>query len=344
MKKLIFAFILTLGTTTLFGQTLTLAPTSGPAAGGTTVTITGPLGGCPIVPPCPAPTVRFGNSAPITATEVSGNEVTVRTPAHEAGTVDVTVTTRNGQAVVLNDAFTFVANTYAGWERVLIPLAVQNVAGNFNSLWTSEISGYNAGTTAIHLEDCITAACTVPPNPNPPLAPKQSRYFGFQNRIDAPAAIMWIPINELGELRLSARFRDTSRQAQSLGSELPIVYESDLRTGPLHILDIPTDPRYRVNLRVYDLDARANNTITIRSIAMSGPETMSMGPIPVNVVEEAVSEYYGYAQVAIDSIVGTSHYPSVRIEVTPSNASTRLWGFVTVTNNETQQTTVISPQ
>ena len=344
MKKLIFGLILILGSTTLFGQSLTLTPTSGPAAGGTTVTITGALGGCPIVPPCPAPTVRFGNSTPITATEVSGNEVTVRTPAHEAGTVDVLVTTRNGQTITLADAFTFVATAYSGWERVMIPVAVQNIAGNFNSLWTSEIAAYNAGPANIHMEDCIVQACTVPPNPQPPLAPNQARYIGFSNRMDAPAAILWVPVNEIGDLRLSARFRDLSRQDQSLGAELPIVRESQLRTGTLHILDIPTDPRYRVNLRVYDLDARASNTITIRSLPMAGVETQSMGPIPIAITEEAVSEHYGFAQVALDSIVSTSRFPKVRIEVTPSNPSTRLWGFVTVTNNETQQTVVISPQ
>ena len=344
MKKLIFASIITLSTTALFGQTLTLSPTSGAAAGGTTVTITGTLGGCPIVPPCPAPTVRFGNSTPITATEVSGNEVTVRTPPHEAGTVDVFVTTRNGQTIVLDEAFTFVANTYAGWERIMIPVAVQSIGGNFNSIWTSEIAAYNAGTEPIHMEPCILAACTVPPNPSAPLPPNQARSLRFRNRFDAPATIMWVPVNEVAGLRLSARFRDTTGDDQSLGSELPVVRESELGAGTLHILDVPTDPRYRVNLRVYDLDAKANNSITIRSISMVGSETKSMGPVSIAIVEEEVSEHYGYAQVAIDSIVGTSQFPSVRLEVTPSNPTTRLWGFVTVTNNITQETTVISPQ
>lgn len=35
-------------------QSITISPTSGPAVGGTTVTLTGALGGCPIVPPCNA--------------------------------------------------------------------------------------------------------------------------------------------------------------------------------------------------------------------------------------------------------------------------------------------------
>jgi hypothetical protein len=345
MRKLTFSLLLLLASQALFAQqSITVSPTSGPAVGGTTVTLTGALGGCPIVPPCNAPTVRFGNSVAITATEISGTQVSVVTPAHEPGTVDLIVTTRNGQTITLANAFTFVANTHANWERVIIPVAVKSLAGNFGSLWTTDIAAFNAGNSQIHLEDCIAGTCVGPSN-NPPLAPGQARYFNFQYLFDAPAAIVWVPQTEIGGLRLSARFRDLSRQAETFGSELPIVRESEIGTGTLHILDIPTDERFRVNLRVYDIDARRNNSISVRVISMNGEESLALtAPVAMHIAEEQVDELYGYAQVSLDSVIATSRFPTVRIEVTASDPATRLWGFVSVTNNETQQTTIVSPQ
>lgn len=346
MRKLTFSILLLLSAHALFAQqSITISPTSGPAAGGTTVTLTGALGGCPIVPPCNAPTVRFGNSVALTATEISGSQVSVTTPAHEPGTVDVIVTLRNGQTVTLANAFTFVANAYANWERVLIPVAVKNLAGNFGSLWSTDIAVYNASNAQIHIEDCIPEACSVPPTQNPPLGTGTTRYLNYQYLFDAPAAIVWVPKAEVGGLHFSARFRDILRQEQTFGSELPIVRESEIGTGPLHILDIPTDRRFRVNLRVYDLDARRNNNISVRVISMNGEESLSLSaPVAMHISEEQESELYGYAQVSLDSLIATSRFPAVRIEVSASDPATRLWGFVSVTNNDTQQTTIVSPQ
>jgi Matrixin/IPT/TIG domain len=76
----------------------TVDPSSGPAAGGTVVTVSGPSA-------VGITSVEF-DGVPGTDVEViSKNEVVATTPAHAAGTVDVTV---NGGAITLNNAFTYV--------------------------------------------------------------------------------------------------------------------------------------------------------------------------------------------------------------------------------------------
>src|SRR5207244_577357 len=53
-------------------------------------------------------------------------------------------------------------------------------------------------------------------------------------------------------LDFASRIRDTSRQAQTAGTEVPVVRERDFR-GQLRFLNVPTDTRYRVTLRLWSL-------------------------------------------------------------------------------------------
>jgi hypothetical protein len=80
-----------------------LTPSSGPAAGGTSVVIagTGFTG---------ATAVNFGATAATTFTVNNANQITATAPAHAAGTVDVSVTTVGGtSANTANDDYTYVA-------------------------------------------------------------------------------------------------------------------------------------------------------------------------------------------------------------------------------------------
>lgn len=75
-------------------------PASGPAAGGTTVTITGKnLRG--------VTEVTFGGTAGTSPTVVNETTVTVVTPAKSAGAYDVVVTDDSGASAPLTNGFTF---------------------------------------------------------------------------------------------------------------------------------------------------------------------------------------------------------------------------------------------
>lgn len=77
------------------------APTSGAAAGGTVVTLTG-------TNLDRVASVTFDGAAGGSLTEVSPTELTVTTPAHAAGAVDVVVTDDDGDATTYTDAYTYV--------------------------------------------------------------------------------------------------------------------------------------------------------------------------------------------------------------------------------------------
>ena len=78
-----------------------ISPTTGSTAGGTVVTVTGTgFTG--------ATTVKFGTVAGTSLTVNSSTKITIKSPAHAAGIVDVTVTTPGGtSAIVAGDKFTY---------------------------------------------------------------------------------------------------------------------------------------------------------------------------------------------------------------------------------------------
>src|SRR5712692_2418408 len=85
----------------------TVSPSSGPAAGGTAVTITGTnfVTGA---------TVTLGGTAATNVVVVSATQITATTPAHAAGAVKVVVTNQDTQAGSLTNGFTYVAAPTVG--------------------------------------------------------------------------------------------------------------------------------------------------------------------------------------------------------------------------------------
>ncbi len=83
-----------------------VAPNSGPAAGGTTVTITGANFQ-------PGVGVSFGGTASSQVSLVSATQLQAKTPAHAAGVVDVAVTNPDNQSATLARGFTYDAPTNA---------------------------------------------------------------------------------------------------------------------------------------------------------------------------------------------------------------------------------------
>ena len=92
-------------------QVTSVAPSSGPAGGGTTITITGQfLAG--------ATAVTVGGVACTNVVSVSSTQVTAVTPPGSVGTADVTVTCTKG-TVTLQGGYTFLPITVPAWATLL---------------------------------------------------------------------------------------------------------------------------------------------------------------------------------------------------------------------------------
>ncbi len=122
-----------------------VSPTSGPATGGTTVTITGMNLGT-----ASTATVDFG-AAPAAIISDTGNQIVATSPAGNSGTVNVTVTTMGGgiSAVTSSDQFTYgvVATQFFVTTAVSATLAGTAFDVTVNAVNASGVTAiYYAGT------------------------------------------------------------------------------------------------------------------------------------------------------------------------------------------------------
>lgn len=111
-----------------------ISPTSGSTVGGTSVTINGTnfQSGA---------TASFGGVAATNINVTSSTIITAVTPAHAAGTVNVTVTNPDGQSGTLPSAFTYVSSPPSSAEVVLYAAEAPVRAGNWNVVSDSSAAG-----------------------------------------------------------------------------------------------------------------------------------------------------------------------------------------------------------
>ncbi len=241
------------------------------------------------------------------------------------------------------------------FEKVLLPVVFQG-PGAHGSAWTTRIFAYNAGKERVASANpifegdpkcpaicgCSAASIIEPGHTNSVCV------TGFSD----PMGLIYYPLRSVADnVRFSARIFDVTRSAVNGGTEIPVVRERDFRTDRIVLVDVPTAPLFRLALRVYDPDQHDGGLVAMRITALD-----SQDPI----VESTITLSYPIRTILPDpfpnrpafAYVGdllTAHpelgrIASVKIELTPQTQGMRIWGFVTFTNNDTQQVTTISPQ
>ena len=241
--------------------------------------------------------------------------------------------------------------------RVLLPIYLeQPVAGAFGSSWISEFAVHNSAASPYLIEWCSPATpdsgCILNLFADEELTPAETqtrlpaRYPKPRNGT-VGAVVYFSPegTNPPAESTLSFALRvtDLSRSATSAGTELPVVRERDFRTATTNLLNVPTDPRFRLTLRLYEMSLdQASFSIRVLdqdSNAVLGERVVS---VATTAPQGALRFEPGYREVSdLGSLVAGSH---VRVEVSPLTAGSTFWTFISATNNDTQQITLVTPQ
>ncbi|MDQ3281574.1 MAG: IPT/TIG domain-containing protein [Acidobacteriota bacterium] len=285
-------------------------PSLGPTTGGTRVNITASPGGT--IPP----QITFGG-VPATDIEVIDNgHFRATTPPHAAGAVEVRVGRLASYTFRYYDPNDLPSQLF---ERVLIPV-VYNGPGAFNSEWRTEITVRNETTAPVELGRPVGSARVFTP-----LVPAQL------NVPNSNGVFLFVPREASATLRINALVRDISREAQDLGTEIPIARESDFASA-VGLLNIPVDTRFRRTLRIYTL---GEGETRARVITYSLDNGLT--------IDDRLVTFTGSRTIDLDNSLRLPTSGRVGIRVEKFNAP-NVWAFVTITNNETQHVTVVSPQ
>ncbi len=243
------------------------------------------------------------------------------------------------------------------YEKVLLPVvAPAPVPGAFGSSWITDFWMRNGGTVPIQvigyayhcfLPECIPLG-TPGLNPGATIRPGVAPIPGFQGQF------LLVPKGFGDQIAFGLRFRDVSREAQSWGTEIPVVREGEFRSDRVTLIDVPVTAGFRQVLRVYELDSANERDARVRvrayrlDTSLTEPES---SPSPV--LGEAIFQLafvpneFWPAYVAIpdlSAIAPLGDAQRIALEIEPVSPGLRIWAFATVVNNETQQATVITPQ
>ena len=336
--KSILAILFFAATTVSAQQSIVIqsvTPNSGPAAGGTVVTIkaTG-FAYCVICsPPLPPPEVLFGGiSVPVTV--IDENTLQVVTPPHLPGAVTLVIEQGvQAQRATLPNGFTFTGTIESAFERLLLPVFAGPVSGANDSVFitilrlanrsSSEnislfgIAPYCALSACIPF-DLFEAPYTVPHGTS--LDPGNFEYRG------RPGAFLYAPKSQ-PELIANLRVYDQSRSAFNFGTEMQVVRDREFSASPIKLLGMPLDPRFRNTLRVY-----AKEPTSVRVTFGNESHVVQLTP-GADLFEPAYGSYSTFP-------IGTG---TADVTIEPIG-SEPVWAFISVTNNDTQLITTISPQ
>jgi hypothetical protein len=323
-----------------------VTPNSSTVNGGIHVTIKGDgFAICPICSPPVPPVVTFGltPSSAVRLLDVQTLDVVV--PVHLPGTVDVNVLQFDGTATAPN-AFTFTGDVSDAFETILVPIFSPPVRGAFGSEFHTIVRAANKSDTFVTIYGIDTSCMIIDPPQYPSGQYTLTGMQELQLPTDCsqwPARFLYVPKTMASSLTLNDRVLDVSRSTLSNGTEIPIVRSARFTSNRIVLLGIPIDGRFRSTLRVYGMKPMTVD-VSVGGQQPRGVElkagadvfepaygTFSDFPIPVDPGSE------GTTSVTIDPP------PGPPIGVFPTPPGPPIWAFITVTNNQTQEITTITP-
>ena len=244
--------------------------------------------------------------------------------------------------------------------RILIPIYFeQPVPGAYGSLWQSQFAIHNSSLCPYTIESCSPLpdlGCQLVGSQDAVLVRDETQ-TALPGRYPKPAngvagAVVYIDgdvdpsqhcgtIDDVEDLSFQLRITDTSRSATNAGTEVPVVRESSFRTAPLQLLDVPADDRFRLVLRLFEMNLdRAGFTIRVFDQATNA--LLSRREVTTSTPPQGKARFQpGFAEI-VD--LTTPHVGFVRVEVAPQTRGAAFWSYVSVTNNDSQQVTLVTPQ
>ncbi|HKR62974.1 MAG TPA: hypothetical protein VJZ00_04515 [Thermoanaerobaculia bacterium] len=229
------------------------------------------------------------------------------------------------------------------YDRLLLSVAPGIVHCGYHSKFDTRLVVYNGNGKAVD-RVCTDEMCGG-------LAANTGTVVGGQDVPIPTPAFIYVPRSVAQGISMSlvVESSETSRPEERSYTELPVVRESDFREGTVQIVGVRLDDGFRKTLRIYGLNGLEYGRVRVRvyDIASSTPAweheyilwpqgTTNADGLPTAPSFNMECDLSGY--------VAPKYARPVRVELEPLTEGTRIWGFVSVTNNVTQNFYTVTPR
>lgn len=240
------------------------------------------------------------------------------------------------------------------YSTVLLPLDVGEKVGFNGSEWQTQLAIANTSDSSVAVENLrAPSGCGIDPCFGYSVPPHTTLYVDTQVDCGTGGCLGIVDSGRIRDVSFTLRTRDISRQRATWGVTVPVVRDDQLFDRVFSIVDVPNDAQFRATLRLYDTDPTTRPQARIRIYAVdptpfkaglpgASPDSLLMEFTPsftagVPSLVAAVSQTYVWGIPTLASAA------RLRIEIVPLDGRKEYWGFVSVTNNETQEVTVLTP-
>jgi hypothetical protein len=259
-------------------------------------------------------------------------------------------------AVTLMFSLTAVAADIS-YTRFLVPFYAPDAAGAHGSQWHVETWLHYSGDEPAYFAPvpfCFAPLCPfllVQLSPGYPALPV------WPESAVAPSGILFHAESRFSsKFVFESRIKDLTRQRDSAGTEIPVIREDRITNDPVFLLNVPRSDDFRILLRIYALPEVDAPEVEVRYYRLPDASTgagLNDDVVPLRDDRVQLRTYPpignfrllpSAAEVAnIESLRELAGYDAIWIEVVPVTPGLRLWAFVSLTNNTTQQVTVVTP-
>ncbi len=243
------------------------------------------------------------------------------------------------------------------YEKVLLPTVIsQPEAGAFGSLWTTTTTITNAAAVPVSVYPYKVGSGGVEPSPTP-LLPANTT-IQPKLAVDRPryrGTFLLVDRRHIDDVFITLRAQDLSRATMTFGTAVPVVRESAFSNGVLSMNDVPVGAVFRSTLRVYSLDSARPTRVRLsiygvtidpldfRTDTRIGSVDLALQDLSTILPENSITTP-GFLEVLNVEQIMPSTFTHLRVDVEPLDATTRISAFISVTHNDTQHITIITPR
>ncbi|HEV7767790.1 MAG TPA: hypothetical protein VGQ76_22495 [Thermoanaerobaculia bacterium] len=237
------------------------------------------------------------------------------------------------------------------WDRLLAPFAATEIHGANGSLWKTEIS---AVIESDHYPELGPIACG--PVEDPCSFPPLNQLFDASDDLvfdGVGPQFVYVGKDDASKVKMVTRVYDATKNETTAGAFVPTARNDDFSSEGFSLIAIPVAPQFRSTLRIYDATGADNREVDLALYGDAEKVPFLQTTATLHTLDEQqlvttaeLPLHPSISQLDLSSLIPAG-YSRIRVTIRPRLAGAtpemKLWGFASITNNETSHVSVVTP-